>query len=40
MLKSLGPGWDAVLIGVTVLIAVQCVIGLLLTRALARTKYA
>lgn len=39
-MRQVSGSWTAVLIGVTVLIAVQCVVGLLLTRVLARTKYA
>ncbi|WP_157486904.1 MFS transporter [Leucobacter salsicius] len=39
-MRQVSGSWTEVLIGVTVLIAVQCTVGLLLTRVLARTKYA
>ncbi|MHA3683666.1 MFS transporter [Leucobacter sp. HY1908] len=39
-LRQVSGSWTAVLIGVTVLIAVQCVVGLALTQVLARTRYA
>ena len=39
-LRQVSGSWTEVLIIVTVLIALQCTVGLLLTRVLARTKYA
>ena len=39
-LRQVSGSWTAVLIGVTALIALQCLVGLLLTQVLARTKYA
>ena len=39
-IRQVSGSWTEVLIIVTVLIAVQCTVGLLLTRVLARTKYA
>ena len=39
-MRQVSGSWTEVLVGVTVLIAVQCTVGLLLTRVLARTRYA
>lgn len=39
-MRQISGSWSEVLIGVTILIAAQCAVGLVLTRVLARTKYA